>query len=218
VWNICTGKLFFLCTFGHILFFQKERGTSVEDKKINELKGLKILEKYSFNIMPFWYIKENSDIPLLRDLTLVNIRSIKEWDKDFSLINVVFDYEKITSLLRKRNEFILQLSFLKKNNYSTNAIFISDGEMQYCEFRRADSVAIRNLATTDISGSKNRSLLFSRWQILNCSHISYFKKELRDLEIILQSGNFIIEFNTTFEPVGNLHQKIIFWEIRKYSR
>ena len=184
---------------------------------MNKLASLQMLAKYYFNIMPFWLIRSQKDIPLLPSRSLINVRSQKTGDRTVSYVNLTFSTKKISELYYLHGPFILQSSYPKIYNKTTNTIRIVDGEISHLEVV-VPSELTPVVETRDIAdGRACHMITLPRWRAFRCNHLLPYLKELRDLEILLPKGTHVIEFNTTNKSVGTLNQRIVFWEIIQES-
>lgn len=180
---------------------------------MNKITGLQFLEKFQFNVMPFWHIRSIQDIPSLQDKSLVNIRSLGIWDMSVSYVNLRFNFSLIKDIFLMHGSFILQASFPRKYNLTTNTLRIDEGEISHLEIVKK-TITNPVVETRDIAGGRVKEVItLPRWRALRCNHLMSFRSELRDLEILLKNGTHIVEFNTTKYAVGIKNQRIIFWEI-----
>jgi hypothetical protein len=152
-------------------------------------------------------------IPEIADGSLVNIRSLKSWDRTVSIVNAI----KTEGLLRKQisrhKEFIVQLSYPREWNDSTNTLRIVDGRIEHVESVMRQGHTTR-VETRDIANSQSRYIVtLPRWRALKLNHLADFRHELTDLEILLNQGTYVVEFNTVSRRLGPCNSRIVFWEI-----
>lgn len=178
-----------------------------------KIEGLTFLKLYHFNVMDFWLLRNGINIPNIAEGTLVNIRSLKYWDRKVSIINAIKTDALLNELISYHREFIIQLSYPREWNYSTNTIRIVDGRIINVESVICDE-HIGRIETRDIADSKTKHIItLPRWRALRSDHLFDFKSELIDLEILLNRGIYIVEFNTVSKNLGPCNSRIVFWEI-----
>lgn len=184
--------------------------------EISKLTGLELFKRYSFNHMPF-YVVERWVPPLpIEHGVLVNIRSLRIWDRDLSIVNVRFSHELISSVLVTNPRFIVQKSFPRAWNVSTNTALFVQGRIELVEVVMRSGSQCR-VETRDIADGRVRPVKLTRWRALRSAHLEKYGRQLRDLEIILANGSYVVEFNTTSRLIGTEKSQIIFWEILPHS-
>ncbi len=182
---------------------------------MTKLEGLQLFYNYSYNVLPFWLISSRSDIPYLPRDSLVNIRSQKSGDRAVSYVNLKFSAEKVSELLDKHGSFILQCSYPRSLNETTNVLRIVDGEITHLETVVA-SQNVPVVETRDIADGRSAyTITLPRWRAERCVHLIPHMGDLHDLAILLPIGTYLIEFNTTNRSVGPLKKRIVYWEVLK---